>query len=69
MRRRKMLEEYKAATDNPSNKSIYEAKNSMIHKPEFYKWRKGELPENSSTTVNFERFLHSRQRPISQKSA
>ena len=61
--RKQMLEKYKQATGNPSNKSIYEAKNSMIYKPEFYKWRKGELPQNSSTTVNFERFLNSAHPP------
>jgi hypothetical protein len=63
-RRRQLLDEYKAATGNPSNKQIYEAENSSIYKPQFYEWRDGRLPASSATTFNFERFLHEKKRPI-----
>jgi hypothetical protein len=62
-RRRQLLEEYKAATGNPSNKKIWEAENSPIYKPEFYKWRDGRLPASSATTRNFERFLGEKKPP------
>jgi hypothetical protein len=62
-----LLEEYKAATGNPSNKRIYEAQNSGLHKPQFIKWRRGELPNTSATTQNFERFLRERKLPIPRK--
>jgi hypothetical protein len=63
-RRQKLLSEYKAATGNPSNKKIYEAKNSGIHKPEFYQWRAGRLSVDSRTTKTFEAFLRAKRRPI-----
>jgi hypothetical protein len=63
-RRRKLLDEYKTATGNPSNKKIYEADNSYIHKPQFYEWRDGRLPTSSITTINFERFLREKKRPV-----
>jgi hypothetical protein len=63
-RRRKLLDDYKAATGNPSNKQIYEAQNSGIYKPQFYEWRDGRLPRSSATPANFERFLHEKKRPI-----
>ena len=67
--RSKLLEEYKAATGNPSNMQIYQASNSGIFKPEFYKWRRGKLPEDSKITVRFERFLRAKKRPIPRNSA
>jgi len=63
-RRAKLLAEYKATTSNPSNKRIYEARNSGIHKPEFYEWCKGTLSDDSATTTNFERFLREKKPPI-----
>jgi hypothetical protein len=66
-RRAKLLEEYKAATNNTSNKRIYEAKNSGVHKPEFYRWINGELPSGSSTAMNFERFLQAKRPPIPRR--
>jgi len=66
-RRERLLAEYKEATGFPSNKSIYEATNCPIHKPQFYKWLKGSLPADSATTINFERFLKDKRRPSPQK--
>lgn len=65
--RRMLLEEYKNATGNPSNSRIYKARNSGIHKPEFYKWRDGILPSDSATAMSFERFLRERKPPIPRK--
>jgi hypothetical protein len=62
-RRAKLLADYKGATGDPSNRQIYEAKNSRIHKPEFYKWRSGKLSAESETALNFERFLRERKPP------
>ncbi len=66
-RRGDLLAEYKASTGNPSNKRIYEARNSGIHKPEFYEWLKGVLSARSSTAINFERFLREKKPPIPRK--
>ena len=66
-RRRKLLAEYKAATKNSSNKRIYEARNSGVHKPEFYQWLNGTLPTESATTISFERFLREKKPPIPRK--
>jgi hypothetical protein len=63
-RREHLLAEYKAATDNPSNKRIYEARNSGIYKPQFYEWLNGSLPVDSATCINFERFLRLKKLPI-----
>ena len=62
--RQALLGEYKAATGDPPNKRIYEAKNSGIHKPEFYEWLRGELQSESETTRNFERFLRAKKPPV-----
>src|ERR1017187_6989263 len=66
-RRKLLLDEYKSATGNPSNKRIYEARNACIHKPQFYEWLRGELPANSQTTTNFERLLSEKKLPIPRK--
>jgi hypothetical protein len=66
-KRRSLLEEYKAATGNPSNKRIYEAKNSGIHKPDFYAWLNGDLSSESAMSINFERFLRLKKVPIPRK--
>jgi hypothetical protein len=66
-RRENLLDEYKKATGNPSNKKIYEAHNSGIHKPEFYRWKNGVLPAHSRTTHKFEAFLKARRKPIPRK--
>ncbi len=66
-RRQQLLAAYKSATGNPSNKRIYEAANSGIHKPEFYHWVKGSLPSESATCINFERFLRDRKPPVARK--
>ena len=62
--RAKRLAEYKMATGNPSNRRIYMAKNSGIHKPQFYEWLKGSLGAESSTCANFENFLAGGKPPI-----
>jgi hypothetical protein len=67
-RRSALLAEYKAATRNISNKRIYEARNSKIHKPEFYRWLSGNLPANATPTLNFERFLREKKLPIPRQS-
>jgi hypothetical protein len=66
-RRKRLLEEYKSTTGCKSNKRIYEARNSGIHKPQFYRWVKGTLPVDSATTVTFERFLRDKKLPIPRK--
>lgn len=60
-RREQLLADYKAATDNPPNTKIYSARNSGIHKPQFYEWVRGELPASSQTAINFERFLREKK--------
>jgi hypothetical protein len=67
LRRATLLAEYKAATGQPSKQKIYTAKNSCIHKPEFMKWQRGELPPTSATCQNFERFLKAKKAPIPRK--
>jgi hypothetical protein len=67
LRRGALLAEYKAATGNPSNRQLYQAKNSGIHKPQFYDWLKGKLPVVSATAKNFERFLSEKKQPIPKK--
>ncbi len=61
-----LLAEYKRKT-SASNRSIYQARNSGINKPEFYAWLSGELPETSKTTIKFEKFLLSSKSPIPKK--
>jgi len=65
-RRARMLETYKAKI-GASNRKIYEARNSGIHKPQFYEWLNGTLPTGSATTKNFERFLREQKAPIPRK--
>jgi hypothetical protein len=67
-RRKKLLDEYKAATGEPSSKRIYESSNAKIHKPEFYEWLRGTLPESSRVTKRFEAFLTAKRRPIPRNS-
>jgi hypothetical protein len=67
-RRVTLLNEYKAANGQASNRRIYLAQNSPIHKPQFYKWLSGTLSANSSTTQNFERFLRSKRAPMQPKA-
>jgi hypothetical protein len=66
-RREQLLNEYKNKT-GASNKKIYESSNSGIHKPQFYEWVRGTLPDSSTTTVNFERFLREQKPPRPRKS-
>lgn len=66
-RRTRLLAEYKSATGNPSNRAIYTARNSGIHKPEFHRWLRGDLPASSQTLINFERFLRDKKHPIPRK--
>ena len=61
-RRAALLRVYRDAT-GVSNRKIYSARNS-IHKPEFYSWIKGDLPSDSATAINFERFLKLMKKPI-----
>lgn len=67
IRRETLLADYKTRTGNPSSKRIYEARNSRINKPEFYSWLRGELPDSSATTKNFEKLLGSSNRLIPKK--
>jgi hypothetical protein len=62
-RRRNLLAEYKAAAGDPSDYRIYNAKNSGIHKPQFYQWRNGVLPRGSKTACHFEQFLRDKKPP------
>jgi hypothetical protein len=62
-RRAVLLEEYKRAT-GANDYQIYNARNSGIHKPEFYQWKKGNLSENSKTAKKFETFLRAKKQPI-----
>lgn len=66
-RRAELLRQYKAATGDPSNKRIYEAKNSGIYKPDFYAWLKADLSSESAMSINFERFLRLKKPPIPRK--
>jgi hypothetical protein len=66
-RRKNLLAEYKAATSTRSNQRIYQARNSGIHKPEFYQWLNGALPADSTMTVSLERFLLAKKSPIPRK--
>jgi hypothetical protein len=66
-RRKKLLADYKAATGNPSSSRIYKARNSRIHKPEFYQWLNGGLSADSATTISFERFLQEKKPPLPSK--
>jgi hypothetical protein len=43
-----------AANLDTSDK-IYNAENCPIHKPEFYAWRKGELPSDSAQCCGLQR--------------
>jgi hypothetical protein len=65
--RKQILGEYKAACGSVSNRSIYNARNSGIYKPQFSKWVNGLLPDSSATTINFERFLREKKQPIPRK--
>lgn len=47
-----------------SDNMICEAKNSLIYRPRFLSWKRGELPDDSATTKNFERFLSEGKPPI-----
>jgi hypothetical protein len=62
-RRAALLSEYIRAT-GANDYQIYNAQNSFIHKPEFYQWKKGKLPEKSKTAKKFEAFLKAKRRPI-----
>jgi hypothetical protein len=64
--RRALLAEYKGAT-KASNKQIYEARNSGVHKPEFYEWINGKLPNHSTPAKSLERFLAEKKPPIPRK--
>ena len=63
-RRKRLLADYKTATKVDANRRIYSARNSSVHKPEFYKWLNGTLPADSSTSQNLERFLSAKKLPI-----
>jgi hypothetical protein len=62
-RRAKLLSDYKAAT-GAKDYHIFTATNSGIHKPEFYQWKNGRLPDKSKVTKRFEAFLKAKKRPI-----
>jgi hypothetical protein len=66
-RRRRLLEKYKAET-GASNREIYEAREHSARKPAFYAWLKGDLPEDSATARNLERFLEAGKPPRRHKT-
>ena len=55
--------EYKKANPGVTDYQIYNAKNSGVHKPEFYRYVKGTLSSESETCKNFERFLAEKKTP------
>ncbi len=65
-RRAALLSAYRSAT-GAKDYHIYTARNSGIHKPEFYQWRDGRLPAKSKVTKRFESFLKAKRRPIPRK--
>lgn len=64
-RRQRLLHDYQQQT-GASNREIYEGY-SGICKPDFYRWRKGDLPIISKTTQKFERFLRAGKRPLPRR--
>ena len=67
-RRRRLLEEYKAAT-GASEYAILQAagRDHSCHKPEFRQWKRGELPADSETAKSLERFLAAKRPPSKPK--
>ena len=65
--RSELLTEYKRRTGVHTNAAIYNARNSSIHKPEFYHWLNGKLPRTTVTAMNLERFLRSDELPKPRK--
>ena len=63
-RRRRLLREYMEAT-GATEHAIYSAagRDHSCHKPEFYRWKRGELPSDSETARSLERFLAAKQPP------
>lgn len=62
--RLRLLGEYMEAT-GATEHAIYSAagRDHSCHKPEFYKWKRGELPAESETARSLERFLAAKQPP------
>lgn len=67
-RRLRLLAEYTRAT-GATEHAIYSAagRHHSCHKPEFYKWKRGELPAESETARSLERFLAAKQPPGAPK--
>jgi hypothetical protein len=61
--RAELLAEYKQRTGVRTNAAIYNAKNSGVHKAEFYSWRSGKLLATSATAISLENFLRAGERP------
>ncbi len=61
--RRELLAEYKRRTGVNTNAAIYKARNSGVHKPEFYRWLTGQLRSTTATARSLETFLHGGERP------
>jgi hypothetical protein len=53
--------DYKTATGVSMNASIYKA--AKVHKPDFFKWRKGTMPRESITAKRLEEFLKAQRPP------
>ena len=68
-RRRRLLREYMEATGT-SEYGIYSAagRDHSCHKPDFLRWKKGELPADSLTAQSLERFLAAKKPPSAKKS-
>jgi len=71
--RKELLDDYKRRVPDPTKNTpytdhaLYNASQHSMHKPEFFKWRAGELADATPATQSFERFLKGSARPISRK--
>ncbi len=72
--RKGLLDDYKrrvpdAAKDKPyTDYALYNASQHTMHKPEFFKWKAGELADSNPATQSFERFLNGNTRPVPRKA-
>jgi hypothetical protein len=66
-RRGELLANYKKRTGVCTNAAIYNARNSGVHKPDFYRWRSGKLLASSATATSLENFLRAGERPKPRK--
>ena len=62
--RAELFADYKRRTGVRTKAAIYTAKNSGVHKAEFYEWLNGMLLDTSATARNLETFLRSDALPV-----